>query len=99
MHSLLALLLALKSATVIEVRGNHEVTLALQVGDVIFTAEFSRPALKPGILVEGDHVAAEVRDWQDASSAEGWQDGVRPRAVGTAGSGPSAPVNLGRFAC
>ncbi len=40
MHCLLALLLALKSATVIDVQGNHEVTLALQVGDVIYSAEF-----------------------------------------------------------
>ncbi len=62
MHCLLALLLALKSATVIDVQGNHEVTLALQMGDVIYTAEFSRHALKPDSFIEGDHVAVEVRD-------------------------------------
>jgi ribosomal protein L14 len=62
MHCLVALLLALQSATVIDVQGNHEVTLALQVGDVIYTAEFSRHALKPESFIEGDHVAAEVTD-------------------------------------
>lgn len=61
MHCVAALLLALQSATVIDVQGNHEVTLALQVGDVIYTAEFSRHALKRESLIEGDHVAAEVR--------------------------------------
>jgi hypothetical protein len=62
MHCLVALLLALQSATVVGVQGNHEVTLAVQVGDVIYTAEFSRHALKPESLIEGDHVGAEVRD-------------------------------------
>jgi Ethanolamine utilization protein EutJ (predicted chaperonin) len=41
MHRPFAVLLALQSATVIDMQGNHEVTLALQVGDVIYTAEFS----------------------------------------------------------
>ena len=62
MHCLVALLLALQSATVVDVQGHHEVTLAVQVGDVIYTAEFSRHALKPESLIEGDHVGAEVRD-------------------------------------
>jgi Ethanolamine utilization protein EutJ (predicted chaperonin) len=62
MHCLVALLLALQSATVVDVQGNHEVTLAVQVGDVIYTAEFSRHALKPESLIEGDHIAVEVRD-------------------------------------
>lgn len=44
-------------------QGNHEVTLALQVvGDVTYTSEFSRHALRPESLIEGDHVLAEVRD-------------------------------------
>jgi len=62
MHCLVALLLVFQSATVIDVQGNHEVILALQMGDVIYTAEFSHHALKPESLVEGDHVSAEVRD-------------------------------------
>lgn len=62
MHCLFAVLLALQSATVIDMQGNHEVTLALQVGDVIYTAEFSRHALKPDSFVEGDRLTAEVRD-------------------------------------
>lgn len=61
MHCLLALLLALQPATVIDVQSNHEVTLALQISDVIYT-EFSRHALKPESLIEGDHVGAEARD-------------------------------------
>jgi hypothetical protein len=62
MHCLVALLLALQSATVIDVQSNHDVTLGLQMGDVIYTAEFSRHALKPESFIEGDHVAAEVRE-------------------------------------
>jgi hypothetical protein len=62
MHCLVALLLALQSATVVDVQGNHDVTLALQMDDVIYTAEFSRHPLEPESLIEGDHVAAEVRD-------------------------------------
>jgi flagella basal body P-ring formation protein FlgA len=42
----------LQPATVIDVQANHEVTLAVQVGDVIYTAEFSRHALKPESLIE-----------------------------------------------
>jgi hypothetical protein len=59
---LFAVVLALQSATVIDVLDNHEVMLALQMGDVIYTAEFSRHALKPDTFIEGDHVAAEVKD-------------------------------------
>ena len=62
MHCLVALLLVFQSATVIDVQGNHEVTLAIQMGDIIYTAEFSRHALKPGSFIEGEHVGAEVRD-------------------------------------
>jgi hypothetical protein len=62
MHCFFAVLFTLQSAIVIDVQANHEVLLALQMGDVIYTAEFSRNALKPGSLNEGDHVAAEVRD-------------------------------------
>ena len=60
MRFLLAALLALQSATVIDVQANHKVTLALQVGDTIYTAGFSRRALKPDSLKEGDRVQAEV---------------------------------------
>jgi hypothetical protein len=62
MHHLLALLLALQPATVIDVQGNHEVSLALQMGNLIYTAEFSRRALKPGSFTEGEQTTAEVKD-------------------------------------
>ena len=62
MHCLFAVVFVLQSATIIDVQRNHEVTLALQIGDVIHTAEFSRHALKHESLIEGDHVLAEVRD-------------------------------------
>jgi hypothetical protein len=62
MHCLFAVLFALQSAIVIDVQANHEVMLALQMGDVIYTAEFSRHALKPGSLIEGEHVRTEVKD-------------------------------------
>jgi len=62
MSCLLTLLLALHSATVVAVLSDHEVLLALQVGNVIYTAEFSRQALKPDTFVDGDQVAAEVMD-------------------------------------
>lgn len=62
MHFLVAVVTVLQSATVIAVLDNHEVMLALQMGDVIYTAEFSRHSLKPDSFIEGDHVAAEVKD-------------------------------------
>jgi hypothetical protein len=62
MHLLFTVVLALQSATVIDVQGNHEVTLALQMGDVIYTAEFSKRALKPGSFNEGEQAIAEVKD-------------------------------------
>jgi hypothetical protein len=62
MHLLFAVVLTLQSATVIAVLDNHEVMLGLQMGDVIYTPEFSRHVLKPDSFIEGDHVAAEVRD-------------------------------------
>ena len=61
MHALLAAVLSLQAATVIDVQANHTVTLALQFGDTIYTAEFSRRDLKADSLKEGDRVQAEVK--------------------------------------
>ena len=61
MHVLLATVLALQAATVIDVQANRRVTLALQFGDTIYTAEFSSRDLKPDNLKEGDSVQAEVK--------------------------------------
>jgi len=61
MHALLAAVLVLHTATVIDVQANHTVTLALQFGDTIYTAEFSSRDLKPDSLKDGDHVQAEVK--------------------------------------
>ena len=36
--------------------------LAVRVDDVIYTAEFSRHAVRPDTFFDGDQVAAEVRD-------------------------------------
>ena len=58
---LLTLLLALQSAPVIAVLHNNEVMLAVQVGNVIYTAEFSRYALKPDSFVDGDRVETEIK--------------------------------------
>jgi hypothetical protein len=60
-YVLLAALLALQSATVIDVQANHTVTLALQFVDTIHTAEFSPRDLKADSLKEGDRVQAEVK--------------------------------------
>jgi hypothetical protein len=57
MHCLLALMLAFQSATVLAVLDNREIMLAVRVGDVIYTAEFSRHALSPETFTDGDHVA------------------------------------------
>jgi hypothetical protein len=54
--------LALQSATVIDVQSNSEVTLALQIGDVVYTAEFSLHDLNPETIHEGDHERAKVKD-------------------------------------
>jgi hypothetical protein len=61
-HSLFTVLLVLHSATVIAVLENHEVMLALQIGDIIYTAEFSHHALNPGSFTDGEHIAAEIRN-------------------------------------
>jgi hypothetical protein len=58
---LLALLLALQPATVIDVQKYDSIVPALQFGDVIYTAEFSPQALKPDSFVEGPQVKAEVK--------------------------------------
>ena len=58
---LLTLLLALQSAPVIAVLHNHEVMLAVQFGNVIYAAEFSRQELKPDSFIDGDRVEAEVK--------------------------------------
>jgi hypothetical protein len=61
MHVLLTAVLALQAATVIDMQANHTVTLALQFGDTICTAEFSLRDLKADSLKEGDRVQAEVK--------------------------------------
>lgn len=61
MHALLAAVFALPAATVIDVQSNHTVTLALQFGDTIYTADFSLRDLRPDSLKEGDRVQAEVK--------------------------------------
>jgi hypothetical protein len=58
---LLALMLALQPATLIDVQKDDSIVLALQFGDVIYTAEFSPQALKPDSLVEAERVEAEVK--------------------------------------
>jgi hypothetical protein len=58
---LLLALLTFQTATVIDVYTDSQVTLALQMGDVIYTAEFSKNELKPDSIHEGDQVKAEVR--------------------------------------
>lgn len=60
MHCLLTLLLALQPATVLAVLDNQEVLLALRMGDVIYTAEFSRDVLGRDTFIDGDRVGAEV---------------------------------------
>jgi hypothetical protein len=60
-HFLFAALLALQAATVIDVQANHTVTLALQFGDTIYTADFSLRDLKADSLKERDRVQAEVK--------------------------------------
>ena len=55
-------LLAFHSATVIVVQANDMVTLALQFGDTVYTAEFSKRDVKPDTLKDGDHVQAEVKN-------------------------------------
>jgi hypothetical protein len=61
MHVLLTAVLALQAATVINVQANHTVTLRLQFGETIYSAEFSTRDLNPESLKEGDRVRAEVK--------------------------------------
>ena len=61
MHVLLAAAVVLQAATVIDVQANHTVTLRLQFGDTVYSAEFSSRDLKPDNVKEGDRVQAEVK--------------------------------------
>ena len=53
--------LALRAATDFDVYVDSRVTLALQIGDVIYTAEFSPHELNPDSIHEGEQVRAEVK--------------------------------------
>jgi hypothetical protein len=53
--------LVLQAATVIDVETDSRVTLPVEIGDVIYTGEFSRQALSPDIVHEGEQIQAEVK--------------------------------------
>jgi len=56
-------LLAVHTATLIYVlQQDSEITLGVQVGNVIYSAEFSRRTLKQEFLVEGSQIRAQVKD-------------------------------------
>jgi len=61
MRLLLSAVLAFQAATVIDVQTDQTVMLALQFGDTIYGAEFSRRDLGAESLKEGDRVQAEVK--------------------------------------
>jgi len=91
MHVLLAAVLALQAATVIDVQANHAVTLALQFGDTIYTAEFSRRDLKAHSLNEWDRVQAEVKGGRMTVQRKGGRRVlVRPGHSGAARAHSSA---------
>lgn len=62
MFFLPVVLLALHFATVAAVLANAKVALALQLGDTVYTPEFSRRDLQPDTFKDGDHVQAEVKN-------------------------------------
>lgn len=65
MRSLLVALLALQPATVVYVmQYDAQVNVGVQIGDVIYSAEFPRRVLKPENLIEGGQVQAEVKGGQ-----------------------------------
>lgn len=55
-------LLVLHAATVIVLQENSETILAVQIGDTVYTAGFSKRDIKPDTLKDGDHVQAELKD-------------------------------------
>ena len=61
MFFLPAVILALHSATVVAVLTNDTVTLAVQLEEKVYTAEFSKRDLKPDTFKDGDHAQAEVK--------------------------------------
>ena len=62
MHSLLVAFLALQSATIVAVLTQSPDTfLAVRIGDVILTAEFSSSESKAEKFSDGEQVRAEVR--------------------------------------
>jgi len=61
MYPLLIALLAFQAATVIDVYAQSRVTIALQICEVIYTAEFSPQEFKHETVREGDQLQAEVQ--------------------------------------
>ena len=61
MRCFIIAVLALQAATVIDVEVDSRITLALQIGDVIYTAEFSPRSLNPDCIQEGEQVRGEVK--------------------------------------
>ena len=51
----------LQAATVIDVEIDSRVTLVLQIGDVIYAAEFSPRSLNPDGIQESEQVQADVK--------------------------------------
>ena len=60
MHFFLIAFLAFQSATVIYVLHDSWTIVGVQIGDVIYTAEFS--AQEAGSFIDGERVQAEVKD-------------------------------------
>ena len=63
MRLLLIAMLALQPATLIYMlQEDSGITLGVQIGNVIYSAEFPPQAVKPGSIHEGEQVRAEVKD-------------------------------------
>jgi hypothetical protein len=62
MHSLLPVLLALQVATVVDLYKNSETIVSVQIGNVIYSAEFPPAALKADSFSVGDRVRADVKN-------------------------------------
>ena len=93
MHVLLAALLALQPATVIDVQANRTVTLALEFRETIYTAEFSLRDLNADSLKEGDRVQAEGEGRSHDRATPGREKSVGPGHSGTARAHSPTPLS------
>lgn len=99
MHGLLVALLSHQSATIVAVlNGTSDTLLAVQIGDVIFTAEFSSSELRGEKCSNDEQVRAEVKHGTMRVRGRGGKTVEVPVHWGSTDFGPTQyPALISKF--